>query len=176
VTFEPESQVRRIEELCFSGCSVRSLCIPASVEILGRMCLAGDWTKPNTIQTLTFESESRLIRIEESCFLNSFLKAIWIPRSVKFLGPSCFRNSRIQAVEFESDSQLKRLEEGSFSFFSLKTISIPRSVEILGKSCFQGDGGNPSRIETLIFEAESYLTKIGESCFQFCSLQSICIS
>jgi hypothetical protein len=64
---------------------LKSICIPLNVEILPKSCFA-----QSKLESITFESESRLTRIEETCFLNCSLKSICIPRNVEILPKSCF--------------------------------------------------------------------------------------
>jgi len=66
LTFESESMLTRIEEECLVRCPLKSICIPRSVEILGKSCFAGQsgfGGKPSSLETITFESESRLTRM-----------------------------------------------------------------------------------------------------------------
>jgi hypothetical protein len=54
--------------------------ISRNVEILPKLCFTYSKLEP-----LTFENESRLTRIEDSCFLYCSLKSICIPRNVEIL-------------------------------------------------------------------------------------------
>jgi hypothetical protein len=57
----------------------------------------------------------------------------------------------------------------------LTSICIPGSVRALGKGCFAGRSDRLNRISLLTFDDSSVLEWIQESCFQYCSLKSICI-
>jgi hypothetical protein len=84
---------------------------------------------------VTFESGSRLERIEESAFQSSGLKSIVIPSSAVVLGKSSFRDCRsLESVTFESGSRLERIEESAFCGSGLKTIGIPSSVTFIDSS------------------------------------------
>jgi hypothetical protein len=85
VEFESGSRLMQIEKKCFSQCRLKSLCIPRTVEVLGKRCFAGSGRTKNVVGAITFESESRLIRIEEGCFQYCSLKSICIPRNVEVL-------------------------------------------------------------------------------------------
>jgi hypothetical protein len=61
---------------------LKSICILRNVEILGKSCFAGDCTKFNSLESITFENDSRLTRIEDYCFQKCSLKSICIPRNV----------------------------------------------------------------------------------------------
>jgi hypothetical protein len=76
------------------------------IEVLGKSCFAC-----SNLETVTFESESRLTRIEESCFEKCSMKSICIPRNVEILGKSCFYSSKLESFTFESESRLTRMEE-----------------------------------------------------------------
>jgi hypothetical protein len=67
------------------------------VEILGESCFA--WSK---LESVTFESESRLRRIEKSCFSGFSLTSICIPRNVEILGESCFAGNLLLLNSLES--------------------------------------------------------------------------
>jgi TPR repeat protein len=86
---------------------------------------------------ISFESNSRLIRIESDAFSESSLQSIVIPMSVEILGSSCFSFCRsLSSISFESNSRLIRIESRAFSDSSLQSIMIPMNVEILGSSSF----------------------------------------
>jgi hypothetical protein len=144
---------------------IRRICIPRNAEILPKSCF--DWSKPESI---TFENESRLTRIEESCFSNYSLQTICILRNVEILPKSCFARSKLESITFENESRLTQIEDSCFSRCPLRSICIPRNVEILPKSCF-----TDSRLESITFENESRLARIEDTCFSNCSLKSICI-
>jgi hypothetical protein len=60
---------------------------------------------------VTFESGSRLERIEGDAFSGSGLKSIVIPSSVVTLDKSSFSDCEsLESVTFESGSRLKRIE------------------------------------------------------------------
>jgi hypothetical protein len=59
---------------------------PSSVEIIGEAC----FVRCGSFTSLTFESESKLSRIETYAFQESGLIEIVIPSSVEILCESCF--------------------------------------------------------------------------------------
>jgi hypothetical protein len=86
-----------------------------------------------TLSSISFESPSRLTRIESQTFSCSSLGSILIPGSVEILGPRCFSQCQsLLSISFESPSRLIRIESEAFSFSSIESILIPGSVEILG--------------------------------------------
>jgi hypothetical protein len=113
LTFEPGSQLRLFDESCFHACSLKLICIPRSVEVIGPKCFYGrtSWDYYyhiglQGIRLLVFESESYLQRIEHYYFHYSRLESILIPRSVEILGSNYFLKAEARTIEFEADSRL----------------------------------------------------------------------
>jgi hypothetical protein len=107
------------------------------VKIIGRQCFASALNRWKGIDTVTFEKESRLQQIDESCFSDCSLRSIWIPRRVEILGKSCFSGwSWLESIAFESGSLLSRIEEWCFHRCSLEFISIPSQVVYLDPTAF----------------------------------------
>jgi hypothetical protein len=97
---------------------------------------------------VTFESGSRLERIEASACEESGLKSILIPSSVVVLGEGSFYECKsLESVTFESRSRLQRIEASAFYGSGLKSIEIPGSVTFIDSSAFlatpvaRGGGG-----------------------------------
>jgi hypothetical protein len=127
--------------------------IGRDVEILGSSCFSSCYS----LSSVSFESESRLIRIESSAFSYSSLESIIIPRTVEILCSECFSSCKsLSSISFESDSRLTRIESSAFSSSSLQSIIIPRNVEILCSSCFSFC----SSLSSISFESKSRLTRI----------------
>jgi hypothetical protein len=149
----------------FYAVTRRSAVVPNTIRILGSCCFS--WTQ---MESLGFESECQVKQIEESCFTQSSLKAICIPRSVEVIGKRAFSRCRgLEVLTFETQSKLKRLDDECFASCAFKSICIPGSIEIIGKSCF-------SSCELLIdvtFETGSQLKVIDDNCFDGCPVRSI---
>jgi hypothetical protein len=119
---------------------------------------------------VTFESGSRLERIEEHAFSGSGLKSILIPSSVVVLGKESFRECKsLESVTFESGSRLERIEEFAFHGTGLRSIEIPASVVVLGKFSFY----SCKSLESVTFESGSRLERIEEYAFYESGLESI---
>jgi hypothetical protein len=162
--FEGNSQLTQISDFCFSGCSLHSICIPRSVEVLGFRCFSDA-----NIDSLTFEPGSRLTSICDWCFTGCRLKPIVIPRSVAILGSCCFARLSVPALAFESESKVMQISERCFEYcFSLKSICIPRYVEVVRESAFATSG-----IESVSIEMDSHLRKLEGNCFAYCRLKCI---
>jgi hypothetical protein len=120
----------------------------------------------NSLPSVTFESNSKLHRIDESAFGWSGLKTIEIPASVEVVCKSCFYECKsLTSVTFESNSKLQRIEESAFAESDLRTIEIPASVEVVCKSCFY----ECTSLISVTFESNSKLHRIEESAFAVCS-------
>jgi hypothetical protein len=111
--------------------SSSNIIISSDIEILGSSC----FSSCESLSSISFESNSRLIRIESSAFSYSSLESISIPRNVEIFGSSCFSSCRsLSSISFESNSRLLRIESHSFPYSSLESIEIPQNVEILSSS------------------------------------------
>jgi uncharacterized integral membrane protein len=159
VIFESNSSVERFGDLCFSYSSLQSLCIPRSVEVLGKLYFKDGFI----LRPLIFEVNSRFTCIGDCCFYLCSLQSIHIAQSVEVLGRSCFESAHVQKLTFEDGSQLRRMKEKCFRHCSLRSICIPRNVKVLSKSCFES-----SQVASISFEAGSLLTTIEAICFAFC--------
>jgi hypothetical protein len=100
--------------------------IPASVEAICKACFANC----GSLTSVTFESSSKLQRIEESVFQWSGLTAIIIPASVEVLCKECFSYCRsLASIEFELGSTLCEVAVDSFAqSLRLHRIEFPRSL------------------------------------------------
>jgi hypothetical protein len=70
---------------------LRSIVIPSSVIVLSE----SSFGSCQSLESVTFESGSRLERIEESAFYGSGLKSIVIPPSNPFIADSAFPSTRL---------------------------------------------------------------------------------
>jgi hypothetical protein len=77
--------------ICRHFGSWSSIKIPSSVVVLGRCCFCAC----KSLESVTFESGSRLERIEESAFARSSSKSIRLPPSVTFIGRSAFVDTSV---------------------------------------------------------------------------------
>jgi hypothetical protein len=142
--------------------------IPNDIEIIDSGC----FDNAGSLTTITFQSNSRLIRIESNAFLFSGVHSIKIPNSVEIIGSGCFSNcEELRKITFESNSRLIRIESCGFWRSSLSLIEIPCSVEIIGVSCF----GECQSLSEVTFESPSRLKQIGSKAFRRTPLKSISI-
>jgi hypothetical protein len=170
ITFEKESCLTRIDESCFNGCSLKSICIPRNVEIFGKSCFASDWRNRNALESITFESESHLVRIGDSCFSHCSLKSICIPRNVELICGSSFQSCpSLSAISFESNSKLTRIGSHAFYHSRIESVVIPQNVGFIGGAAFEGC----SRLSAAIFELGSKIISIESSAFRMTALHSL---
>jgi hypothetical protein len=134
--------LQRIEESAFAGTGLKSIVLPASVQILGRSCFRG----VRSLVTIRFECESKLVRIEELAFAGSGLKQIVLPHSVEFIDGSafCFVNCPLVSISdgpsrfLLSDAFLQDISgQTIYRYFgNSRTVHIPALIIALCKSSF----------------------------------------
>jgi hypothetical protein len=157
--------------------SCHSIVIPSSVIVLGK----GSFARCESLEWVTFESGSRLERIEENAFYGSGLKSIEIPGSVTFLSGSAFVVIFLNSICVCQDNMQFRVRECFLEAFDgsviyrcfgyCHSIVIPSSVVVLGKSSFC----ECESLESVTFESDSRLERIGNSAFRCSGLKSILI-
>jgi hypothetical protein len=122
-----------------------------------------------SLPSITFESNSKLQRIDESAFTESDLTTIHVPASVEVLCKNSFSNCKsLASITFESNSKLQRIEESAFVLSGLTTIHVPASVEVLCQYCFC----YCKSLTLITFESNSKLQRIAESAFAMSDLTS----
>jgi hypothetical protein len=99
--------------------------IPSSVEFLGKECFYGC----ESLCEVTFESGSKLKRIEEHGFEGNCVSMIQIPSSVEFLGTGCFWGCNwLREVTFEGN--IREIGCRAFDTCLLKCVKVPRGVKL----------------------------------------------
>jgi hypothetical protein len=151
---------------CFDRSDV--LCIPASIEIIGRSC----FRFCQSLGEIRISSASQLKRLDKFAFAFSDLRRLTIPSSVSEIGNSCFAFCKsLEEISFEINSQLKRIGKSAFNSSALKTMNVPRSVELICESAFN----SCPRLEDITFENDSGLKRIEKSVFAGSALRRIVI-
>jgi hypothetical protein len=136
-----------------------AIVIESRIEILCESC----FSNCRSLTSVTFESNSKLQRIEEYAFADSGLTTIQVPASVEVLCKKCFNCCiSLTSVTFESNSKLQRIEESAFTRSGLTTTQVPASVEMLCKSCFS----YCRSLTSVTFEANSKLREVAADCFE----------
>jgi hypothetical protein len=138
--------------------SLSCVTILSDIEIFGSNC----FSFCKSLSSISFESNSRLTRIESKAFRRSSLQSIVIPRNVEILGSSCFKwCESFSSISFESNSRLIRIESKAFRYSSLQSIEIPRNVEIIGLLCFS----DCKSLLSISFESNSRLKRLESQVF-----------
>jgi hypothetical protein len=118
--------LKRIEECAFRWSGLKSIEIPFSLVVLGRR----SFCECKSLESVTFESGSRLERIKEFAFSESGLKSIVIPSSVVVLGEKSFYWCRsLESVKFESGSRMKRINESMFDGSRVSFCSVSQEFK-----------------------------------------------
>jgi hypothetical protein len=128
LTFESPSIVVKFLGYAFLDCaSLKSICIPASVQFVGQGC----FTSCKSLVSVTFEEPSALAIVDDAAFDDCrSLPHISIPASIQQIGSSCFVDCEsLTAIIFESPSHLSIL--GNLGNLGLPSIDIPDSVEVI---------------------------------------------
>jgi hypothetical protein len=74
----------------FIGTGLVEIILPASVQVLGEWC----FSFCSSLSSITFESSSRLPRIDKSAFNQTGFVEIITPASVEVLGENCWEMKR----------------------------------------------------------------------------------
>jgi hypothetical protein len=96
VAFKAETRSTVVGERCFSECSIGSICLPRSAEILGE-----SWRSNTTINAIPFENNSEMKRIEEFCFTKCKLSSICIPAGVDPIDRNAFFGNAIDSISVD---------------------------------------------------------------------------
>jgi hypothetical protein len=162
------------------GCSIlRTICLPASVEILGQEC----FLDCGRLSRVSFECGSRLRAIEEGAFDHcDSLEAICLPRSLEMIDGAAFSHTHLREIEFEGgDCRFSVVDDmivnatgsvGIASFGALRSVVIPSTIEFVGPRSFS----RCDHLCTLVFESASRVHRIESEAFSCCrKLESIAI-
>jgi hypothetical protein len=178
--FESGSNLQAIPNNAFTSCErLQSLCIPASVEVLGANC----FQNMTDLSSLTFEPGSKLRTMDNRvfCYCRS-LRSIVLPASVLVVDGSPFVHSCFEEIVVEAgntncfsslDSLISLNRTTLIRHFGLaENVLVSREYETLASFCFMG-----CPIKSVVsFEDCSKLSRIEKGAFLQCfALTSICI-
>jgi hypothetical protein len=91
----------------FCGIALVDIVLPSPVQVLGESCSL----ERKSVSSVTFESTSRLLRIEKWPFIGTGSVEIEIPSSIGALTDECFGQCRLfPSIKFQSESKLLRTE------------------------------------------------------------------
>jgi hypothetical protein len=201
--FEAGSQIRRLNSCTFPEyCSLRSICIAASVESIARGCfIALDPAHSrlsSDLSTVTFEVGSKLREIEAGAFSGcSMLMQLCIPASVERMSGKSLPLPRDCRIEIESgnrnfakeDDFIVNLTEHSVLRYcgNESEVRIPEGIEKVDECCFVSLESLSVKhsldvscldyfacAELKAISIPSSVTFIGEGCFNRCrQLESV---
>jgi hypothetical protein len=162
---------------------IRSFSKSSTIEI-GRnieILESNSFSQCKLLSSITFESNSRLTRIESEAFSFSSLQSIVIPRNVEFIDGSAFFGVTLSSISIESGNENLVIENGLLidvvhqkliqNFSNSSTIEIGRNVEILESKSFS----YCKSISSITCESNSRLARIESYTFYGSSLESILI-
>jgi hypothetical protein len=191
ITFEPGSQIRRLERATFIRCtSLKSIYIPASVEFIGAECFIDRPHDPELssrrccpLRTVKFEAGSKLREIESDAFFGCLsLNRIRIPSSIEKMDATSLPHSVICRIEVErgnpyfsreGDFLLDLTDHRILRYYGAKSeLTIPDETEKISEVAFSAC----RPICVVRFGRMSRLSSIDRSAFAFCpKLQAITI-
>jgi hypothetical protein len=161
VHFEQGSQLSQIEKGAFQDCRLKSICFPASLEIISE-CI---------------DLQGKRSEIGWNAFSNSGLISIHLPRSVDVIGARCFGDCEsLNSVRFAPGSRLLLITTEMFSSANLKrsncrlaSVAIPASVQEIGWGVF----AYCTALASCTFEPGYQLLRLGTCAFRYTGLKEI---
>jgi hypothetical protein len=164
VVFEPGSLIYTISPCTFASFqSLKSICIPASVEIIGERC----FVELKSLACVRFEASSKLRVLEERVFFRCGSASEAIGDEVELYWEAYDDDCESGSVPYE------RFRAAVTGFVSVapsgEPICIPASVEVIRYGCF----GYATYLSAVSFEPGSHLRTLGVSAFLGSTIQSI---
>jgi hypothetical protein len=146
--------------------------IPYDIEIIGQ----SSFSSCKFLSSITFESPSRLRRIESLAFSHSSLQSMVIPQSIEFIAGSAFSNVNISSLLIERGNERFVLDQDFLidiidhklirNFSKSPNVQIPSAIEIIGESSF----AYCQSVHTILFELDSCLKRVESSAFMNSSI------
>ncbi len=155
--------------------NLKSVTIAASVTTI-----KGQAFHASTLETVTFQSGSKLKEIQGNAFCSTPLRSINLPTRLETIGSQCFMNCK-ELVSCTLPSTVTTINEEAFHGCSaLQEITIPASVEFMGSRTatngVRGMFANCTSLKKVTFAANSKLKILPTYAFYGCtSLTSITI-
>jgi hypothetical protein len=150
------------------GSIPESLIVRSDVGVIDEDCFDKDrhGRKITAPRSVTFESDSKLVKIGGYAFEDAHIETIQIPASVEHIGKYCFfRCKSLCEVTFEPGSRLRIIDSVAFGGTNIKSVRIPASVEHIGNGCFS----DCRNLREVTSEPDSGLKAIGDYAFDDCA-------
>jgi hypothetical protein len=163
LTFDDDSRLRRLRDLCFARCQIESLTIPGGVQGIGRQCFAGFHA-----EHFAFADSSRLSWIGDCCFQDCCLKSLRVPRYVRMLGVGVFRGADIGSLVFQGGSELTKVCEGCFAGARINDLCLPSRLRRIDNECFC-----EGRFGSIRFERGAAIAELGQKCFEHVFVEKV---
>jgi hypothetical protein len=173
VTFEKDSQLRRIESRVFDGClSVHSICIPPNVDWID-----GSAFTDCGIVKIEIAEGNRWFRVFGDFLMNfegtaliryfGLHYSVRIRSEVEMVCRGSFSHCKcIRGLQFESPSKVRIVESYAFEkCLCLESILLPASIESICEASFR----ECRNLEEIRIEIGSKLRRIGNESFIGCS-------
>ena len=172
-------QIQTIGFKAFEGAAVLTVNIPDSVTSMGENAFAGSAVRELTIG-------AGLNEIKAMAFSGcTSLYSVHIPEGIEIIHVGAFGFSGLQRVTFAENSCLQMIDDSAFVACNITEVTIPASVIMIGRADTLSrepkyyNYVNPlgafelNPLESVVFEADSHLSVIGNKAFAYCSLGSI---
>jgi hypothetical protein len=136
-SFEIDSgcKLSKIGKRAFSWSSLRSVCIPSSVEVIYEFSFEGC----DHLLDFSFEAGGQITNPSESAFQDCFvLRSICIASSIEVISRSSFSGCAARSVvTFEQGCKISLSRESALEgCWPLLVVGIPSSVETISNYCF----------------------------------------
>ncbi len=155
-----------IPQGCFTYAPITHITIPSNVQSIGMAAFAD-----TSLNTVTFEENSKLIEIGSTAFYGLNLKTVVFPDSLTYIGEEAFAwNFGLTSITFGENSSLQIIDKKAFVCdTALTSVALPKNLRQIGDYAFLN-----TRLETVALPAS--LTMLGEGAFAAChSLESITV-
>ena len=157
--------LKSIETSAFEGSRIETIAFPQSLTTLGSRAFYD-----SRLESVTFHANMSLSTIPELCFSETYLETVVLPPSVTTIETEAFsRIDDLTSIEFNYEGRKSNVTTIGDSAFldaiSLRSLVLPASLKELGEGAFRITSGKSSSLETLMFEPDSQLQKVGASAF-----------
>jgi len=136
--------------------------LPLNTTIIGYSAFGGC----SNLRSVNFEECTKLTTINGSSFMNTALKSIVMPASLKQLEQSLYNNTSLESVDLSATS-LKTIPSYCFGGCSkLMNVLLPVTIETIESSAFQ----SCSALKAIDLSVCKNLSSIGGTAFSYCYL------